>query len=75
MGSLFGGAPQQARAPDPVPMPTPPEPAKVEAPVVMPIKDDLVDKQYEQKQIAIARRGKTNRANTIIGGEDTLGAG
>lgn len=70
MGSMFGGG-----MPSPQPMMmAPPAPAKVEPPVVMPIKDDVADKQYEQKQAAVARRGKTSRSNTIIGADDTLGA-
>lgn len=73
MGSLFGGSPV-ASAPA-TPAPVAPEPAKVEEPVVMPIKDEVADKQYEQKAIAMARRGKTNRSNTIIGSDDSLGAG
>jgi len=55
-------------------MMAPPAPAKVEPPVVMPIKDDVADKQYEQKQAAMTRRGKTSRSNTIIGSDDSLGA-
>lgn len=74
MGSLFGGSPV-ASAPAPVAPPVAPEPAKVEEPVVMPIKDEVADKQYEQKAIAMARRGKTNRSNTIIGSDDSLGDG
>jgi hypothetical protein len=54
-------------------MMSPPQPAKVEPPIVMPIKDDVADRQYEQKKAALNRRGKTSRANTIIGSDDTLG--
>ena len=69
MGSILGGGMPSAQ-----PMMAPPAPAKVEPPIVMPIKDDVADKQYEQKQAAVARRGKTSRSNTIIGADDTLGA-
>jgi hypothetical protein len=68
MGAMFGGG-----MPAATPMMAPPQPAKVEPPIVMPIKDDLVDRQYEQKKAALDRRGKTGRANTIIGADDTLG--
>jgi hypothetical protein len=39
----------------------------------MPIKDDMVDRQNAIKDIARARAGKTTRANTIIGSDDSLG--
>ena len=68
MGSMFGGG-----MPSASPMMAPPQPAKVEPPIVMPIKDDVADRQYEQKKAAMSRRGKTSRANTIIGSDDTLG--
>jgi hypothetical protein len=54
-------------------MPAPPAPAEVEPPIVMPIKDDVVDRQYQQKKMAMDRRGKTSRSATIIGSNDTLG--
>lgn len=67
MGAMFGGG-----MPAAAPMMAPPPPAKVEPPIVMPIKDDLVDRQYEQKKAALDRRGKTGRANTIIGADDDI---
>lgn len=68
MGSMFGGGMSASQ-----PMMMAPQPAKVEPPIVMPIKDDVADRQYEQKKAAMSRRGKTSRANTIIGSDDTLG--
>lgn len=67
MGSMFGGMPSAPA------MPAPPAPAEVEPPIVMPIKDDVVDRQYQQKKMALDRRGKTSRSATIIGSNDTLG--
>ena len=70
MGSLFGGG---GSAPPPAPMPAMPEPAVVEKPVVMPVKDPVADTQYAMKE-QVQRRGKyTGRNNTIIG--DRLGEG
>jgi hypothetical protein len=68
MGSMFGGG-----MPSAAPMPAPPAPAEVEPPIVMPIKDDVADRQYEMKKMARDRRGKTSRSATIIGSNDTLG--
>lgn len=70
MGSLFGGG---GSAPPPAPMPAMPELAKVEPPIVMPVKDPVADTQYAMKEQATRRAGKTSRSNTIIG--DSLGEG
>lgn len=53
--------------------PQQPAPPPLEKPQVMPIKDDVVDRQNALKDLAKARAGKTTRANTIIGADDTLG--
>jgi len=54
-------------------MPVMPEPAKVEPPIVMPVKDPVADTQYAMKEQVQRRAGKTSRSNTIIG--DSLGDG
>jgi|GEM_PF-3022784 len=72
MGSLFGGG-GGSSAPPPAPMPVMPEPAKVEPPIVMPVKDPVADTQYAMKEQVQRRAGKTSRSNTIIG--DSLGDG
>lgn len=55
------------------PAPQQPSPPPLEKPQVMPIKDDMVDRQNAIKDLAKARAGKTTRANTIIGSDDSLG--
>ena len=70
MGGILGGgggSPVQQQA---VVAPTPPV---VQPPLVMPIKDPLADKQLAEQTQAIQSATKTTRANTIIGGDDTLG--
>lgn len=65
MAGLFSGGSSSAAAAQPPPMPT------LQQPAPMPVPDPEEQKQAALRDMAIANAGKTTRANTIIGSNDT----
>lgn len=61
MAGLLGGSPAPA---PPMMMPA------LEEPKVMPIPDDEARKRDELRRMALAGRGRTSRAMTVIGADD-----
>lgn len=64
MAGLFGDAPAS---------PPPPQMPVLAQPTPMPVPDPDEERRAALKEMQIARAGKTTRADTIIGGSDTLG--